>query len=144
MICLSLSLIVLFVALFIMIILEATDRHGNHAKLTGAVAAISLLLSFTFTIIGLIDCIPSKKVSSEREYKATVIYVSRSDNEIDLTYIDDIGQEHKETIKCDTYTTESLNKDDTVLLSETHKVSFLFKTEYNSKYEIRPYDAAHK
>lgn len=143
MVCLFLSLVVLVVALFILIILEATDIHGNHDKIMGDVSAISLLLSFTFIIIGLIDCIPSKKVSSEREYKATVIYVS-PDNEIDLTYIDDNGQEQKETIKCDKYTTESLNKDDTVLLSETHKVSFLFKTEYNSKYEIRPYDAAHK
>lgn len=141
MICLSLSLVVLVVALFILIILEATDRHGNHDKIIGVVSAISLLLSFTFIIVGLIDCIPSKKVSSERGYKATVIYVSRSNNEIDLTYIDDSGQEHKETIKCDKYTIESLNKDDTVLLSETHKVSFLFKTEYNSKYEIRPYVA---
>lgn len=144
MICLLLPIIVLVVALFILIVLEATDRHGNHTKITGAVSAISLLLSFTFIIIGLIDCIPSKKVSSEREYKATVIYVSQSNNEIDLTYIDDNGQEQKETIECDTYTTESLNKDDTVLLSETHRVSFLFKTEYNSKYEIRPYDSAHK
>lgn len=141
MICLSLSLVVLVVALFILIILEATDRHGNHNKIIGAVSAISLLLSFTLIVIGLIDAILSKEVSSEREYKATVIYVPQSGNEIDLTYIDDSGQEQKETIKCDKYTTESLNKDDTVLLSETHKVSFLFKTEYNSKYEIRPYVA---
>lgn len=139
MICLSLSIIVLIVALFILIILEATDRHGNHGKIIGFVSAISLLLSFTLIIIGLIDCIPSKKVTSEREYKATVIYVPPSGNEIDLTYIDDSGQEHKETIECDKYTIESLNKDDTVWLSETHKVSFLFKTEFDSKYEIRPY-----
>ena len=141
MICLSLSLIVLLVALFILIILEATDIHGNHDKIIGFVSAISLLLSFTLIVIGLVDCIPSKRVSSEHGYKATVIYVSRSNNEIDLTYIDDNGQEQKETIKCDKYTAESLNKDDTVWLSETHKISFLFKTEYNSKYEIRPYVA---
>jgi hypothetical protein len=141
MICLGLSIIVLIVALFILIVLEATDRHGNHTKIIGAVSAISLLLSFTLIVIGLIDAIPSKEVSSEREYKATVIYVPKSGNgnEIDLIYIDDNGQEQKETIKCDKYTIESLNKDDTVWLSETHKVSFLFKTEFNSKYEIRPY-----
>lgn len=141
MICLPLSLIVLLVALFILIILESTDRHGNHTKIIGAVSAISLLLSFTLIVIGLIDAIPSKEVSSEPKYKATVIYVSRSNNEIDLTYIDDNGQEQKETIECDKYTIESLNKDDIVLLSEKHRVSFLFKTEYNSKYEIRPYVA---
>lgn len=144
MICLLLSIIILIAALFILIILDATDRHGNHTKIMWNVTGILLLLSFTITIIGIIDIIPSKEVSTEPKYKATVIYVSRSNNEIDLTYIDDNGQEQKETIECDRYTTESLNKDDTVLLSETHKVSFLFKTEYNSKYEIRPYDATNK
>lgn len=140
MICLALSLIVLIVTLFILIVLEATDRHGNHDKIMGAVSAISLLLSFTFIIIGLIDGVPSKKVTSEHKYKATVIYVSRSSNEIDLTYIDDNGQEQKETIYCDKYTVESLNKDDTVWLSETYRVSFLFKTEYNFKYVPLPYE----
>ena len=144
MICLFLSLCVLFTALIVIVVLDVTDKHGNHDDIIGGVSCISLILAFILIIIGLIDVIPSKKVSYEREYKATVIYVSRSSNEIDLTYIDDNGQEQKETIKCDTYTTESLNKDDTVLLSETHRVSFLFKTEYNSKYEIRPYDSAHK
>lgn len=139
MICLLLALIVLIVALFIMVVLEATDRHGNHTDIMGVITCISILLSVILIIIGLIDVIPSKEVSSEPKYKATVIYVSRSSNEIDLTYIDDNEQEQKETIECDKYTIESLNKDDIVWLSETHKVSFLFKTEYNSKYEIMPY-----